>query len=96
MTSNPLNLRRYAINAVVADVGWITDQEKASVAACLTTDAIVHFTTDFHELHLYWPILNASWEDALNEARGTLRQAVVATGVTCPHIRSFQVAEIGQ
>lgn len=95
MTSNPLNQRRYAVNAVVADVGWITDQEKDDVATIIE-DGVVHFTSDLQQLHLYWALLADTMSSALEEAKTTLRRAVEATGVACPRTRSFHVDEAGQ
>lgn len=95
MTTNHLNQYHYGANAVLADVGWISDKEKADIADILT-DGVVHFSADSQQLHLYWPMIAETMSDALDEARVTLRAATDLTGVVCPRTRLFQVAEIGQ
>lgn len=94
MTSNPLGQYCYAVNAVLTDIGWLTSEEKASVESLLD-DGIVHFTSDLQQLHVYWPVLADSMDNAVSTAGSTLRSAIEATGVPCPHIRSLHVDEIG-
>lgn len=93
--ANPLNQRRYAINIVVADIGWITPGEEDDIAALLE-GGVVQFAPALQELHLYWPVLADTMGDALNGACTTLRRAIDATGVTVPHTRRVHVDEIGQ
>jgi hypothetical protein len=89
-----LDQRNYAVNAVLADIGWISDEEKKAVKETLE-DGIVHFTPDFHELHLYWPVIADTMDDAFNQARATLRTAAEATGVPIPRTTKIQVCELG-
>lgn len=96
MTTNPLNQRLYAVNAVVTDIGWITDQEQRGVIEVLDgrDDAVVHFTADLQQLRLYWSLLADGMNEALTTAEATLRNATETTGVPCPHVRAFHVDEM--
>lgn len=96
MTANPLNQRLYAVNAIVTEIGWLTAQEERSVTELLDNgDAVVQFTSDLHQLHLYWPLFADSMNEALDAAEATLRNATAASGIPCPHIRTFHVDEMG-
>lgn len=94
MTTNHLNQHNYAINVVVDDIGWMTDEEKNNVTDLIGV-GVAHFTPDIHQLHLYWPLSADTLGDAIDQARATLRSAIEAIGVTCPHARMIQIAEIG-
>lgn len=94
MNTNTLNQNHYAVNAVVDGIGWMTTEEKESIDALLGV-GVAHFTPDIHQLHLYWPLAADTLNDAIDQARATLRSALEATGVVCPHPRMIQVAEIG-
>lgn len=87
----------YAINVIVADVGLITDRDKSDVAAIIGQGvSVVHFTTDLHELHLYWPVSADTLDNAIDAARTMLREAINATGAAYPRTRKFEVCEIGR
>ncbi len=94
MTISPLSQRRYAVNAFVADIGWITDQEKKDVEAVIE-GGDVRYTSELKELHLYWAIPADTMTDALDQARATLRAAAEAPAVHVPRTRKFDVCEIG-
>lgn len=97
MTTNALGQGAYSITVILADVGMITDQDKTNVASAIgNSDSVVHFTTDLHELHLYWPLFADTIDDAIDETRTTLRQVIKATGAACPRTLRFDVCQIGQ
>lgn len=92
MTGNPLNQRRYAATAVIADIGWITPEEKHAVTTAINGSA--HHTTDLQELHLHWRFIADTFDDAWRQARATLRTAEDASGSFCPRTSQMDVREI--
>lgn len=92
MTANPLSQRRYAATAVIADIGWITDDEKHAVTTAI--NGSVHHTTDLQELHLHWRFIADSFDPAVEQARRALRAAAEATGAFCPRTSQLDIREI--
>lgn len=95
MTTTP-NRYDYWIQAVIAGVGWVTDHERDTVAAALGADAIVFFNQSAQQINLAWPLTGDTMNDAIDDARATLRKATEATGVTSPRLIAFEIREIGR
>jgi hypothetical protein len=91
--TNPLNQRYYSVNVIVADIGYLTDDEQHALKEAIGPDGIVHFTSDLKQLHIFWQFTADTINDAIDSGRATLRQVTDAIGVAVPRTRKFEVNE---